>query len=421
MVKPEVHQKQESPIDEGGTQPYQMRYRWVMLALIWSLYSVFGVVMRSISPLITPMLKDLNISYTQMGSILGSWPIAYIPVSLIGGAIMDRWGIRKALCFGIFVIGLSEILRYFPTGFLLMFLCVALFGVGGPMISIGGPKTIALWFRGKERGLAAGIYMTGPSIGGFVAYALTTSVVMPLAGYSWRLTFVYYSLLAFAAALVWWFLAKEVKPTEAAGESISMLKVFTSLIKLRNVQLILIMGFLSFVITHGFNDWMPKILEVSGMSPKMAGFAASISTVAAVPAAVTISPLTPPRLRKHLVAILSVVVAITQPVAVLISGAPLIVGLAIYGAATFAVFPLLLLILMDMPEIGAKYMGVAGGMFFCVSEIGGFGGPFILGALRDLSGNFFVGLFFLVALNLAMIVMALLLKTKPASDAKASP
>ena len=61
MVKSEVHHRQEPPIDDEGTQPYQMRYRWVMLALIWVLYLAFGIVMRSIAPLVTPILKDLNI------------------------------------------------------------------------------------------------------------------------------------------------------------------------------------------------------------------------------------------------------------------------------------------------------------------------------------------------------------------------
>ena len=84
MVKSEVHHRQEPPIDDEGTQPYQMRYRWVMVALIWVLYLAFGIVMRSIAPLVTPILEDLNISYSQMGLILGSWPLTYIVAAVIG-------------------------------------------------------------------------------------------------------------------------------------------------------------------------------------------------------------------------------------------------------------------------------------------------------------------------------------------------
>ena len=102
-----------------------MRYQWVMLALVWLLCWVFGAIARSISPLVTPILEDLNISYSQMGVILGAWPLTYIVVAVIGGAIIDRWGIRKSLLAGIIIIGLSEILRYFANGFIFLFLFVA--------------------------------------------------------------------------------------------------------------------------------------------------------------------------------------------------------------------------------------------------------------------------------------------------------
>ena len=95
-------------------------------------------------------------------------------------------------------------------------------------------------------------------------------------------------------------------------------------------------------------------------------------------------------------------------------------GLVLYGLSFTCFLPLLMLILMDMPEVGSRYMGSAGGMFFCVAEIGGFAGPFILGAIRDLTGGFLIGASFIAGLSLAMCVMALLLKIKPASDTQDS-
>ena len=48
---------------------------------------------------------------------------------------------------------------------LTLFLAVAVFGLGGPFISIGAPKLISAWFGPRERGTAMGLYMTAPSIG----------------------------------------------------------------------------------------------------------------------------------------------------------------------------------------------------------------------------------------------------------------
>ena len=160
-------------------------YRWVMLALLWLLYITFGLVSRSIFPLVTPILADLELSYSQMGLILGSWQLTYIFAALVAGTILDRWGVRKSIFAGVMVIGLSASLRYFSDGFISMLTAVALFGLGGPMISIGGPKTISAWFHGRSRGTAMGIYTTGNWAGGLMALALTNSLVMPLVGNNW--------------------------------------------------------------------------------------------------------------------------------------------------------------------------------------------------------------------------------------------
>jgi len=78
-------------------KPIQRRYRWIMLFLLWLLYIAFGLVARSITPLVTPILNDLRMTYSQMGFILGSWQLTYIMVALMAGAILDRWGVRKSI------------------------------------------------------------------------------------------------------------------------------------------------------------------------------------------------------------------------------------------------------------------------------------------------------------------------------------
>jgi len=417
MVNSSIHQVEEPPYPDR--EPYESRYRWVMLALVWLAYFAFGVIALAMSPLVTPILKDLNLSYSQMGIILGAWPLTYIVVATIGGALIDRWGIRKSILVGIVLIGLSAILRYFVGDFVTLFLCVALFGLGGPMISIGSPKTISLWFRGKGRGTAVGIYLTGAWIGGAVAISTMNSVIMPLTGYSWRIAFVCLGLLALAIALLWWFLTRDAKPAEAT-ESTGMAKVFRGIISIRNVQLVLIMGFLSFAIGHGFDDWLPKILEVGGFSPATAGLAASIPIWVSIPTMIVVPRVVAAHLRGRIIALLSLVVAVTILIIVTTSGIPLIISLVVFGMTYCCVLPLLVLILMDLPEIGSKYMGSASGMFFCVGEIGGFAGPFLVGAIKDLTGGFLVGACFLAGLALIRIFLALSIKIKPTYDIKTS-
>jgi len=413
--KEEIPQNTRSEPNLHGDEvsiPNQNHYRWIMLALLWLLYFSFSLITRSIAPLVTPILKDLKMNYSQMGTILGSWQLAYILVSIFAGTIIDKWGIRKSLFAGAIMIGLSALLRYFPEGFTGMLFAVALFGVGGPMISIGCPKSIAVWFRGSDRGTAVGTYMTGSYIGMLAAFMLTNSFVMPLTGYSWRLTFVFYALVAFTIALLWWFLARDVSLAAVSADNPGITETFIKLMRIRNVQIVLIMGLLSFAILHGFGIWLPKILEAKGLSPISAGFTASIPVVSGIPVLLSIPRVIPPRFRHRFVALAALLTIFTLLLTVITSGIIQIVGLILYGITGSGFLPILTLILMETPGVETRFMGSAGGLFFCIAEIGGFTGPLIMGFLIDLTGTFLAGTVFFAVLSLIILGLTFMLKTE---------
>jgi CP family cyanate transporter-like MFS transporter len=386
-------------------------YRWVILALLWLLYAAFGIISRSIFPLVTPVLTDLNLSYSQMGLILGSWQLTYIFAALVAGAILDRWGVRKSIFAGAIVIGISAALRYYAVGFITMLTAVALFGLGGPMISVGGPKTISLWFRGRSRGTAMGVYTTGSWAGGLMALALTNSLLMPLVDHSWRLAFVVYGITAFGVALQWFLLAREDGFAEHQ-KRISIIEVFGQLIKIRNVRILLVMGLLSFAIIHGFSSWLPRILEDNGLSATKAGWAAALAIATGIPSILIIPSVVPQRLRGRIIAFFAVLTAVNLILVMKMSGMALYIVLAVLGFVNAPFMALLLLVLMDSPGVETQHMGSAGGMFFCVAEIGGFTGPLIMGILVDATGTFMAGAMFLAVLSLAMAGLTFFLDNK---------
>lgn len=389
-------------------RPEDRPYRWVMLALLWSLYASFGLISRAVFPLVTPLLQDLGLTYTQMGVVLGSWQLTYILAALAAGTVLDRWGVRRCLLAGAVLMGLSGGFRFFAVGFWSLLGAVALFGAGGPMISIGGPKTIAAWFVGRDRGTAIGLYMTGPAVGGLLSLSLTNSLVMPALGQSWRLTFVFYGLVALGAGVLWWFLSRERVEPEA-GEKVGLGQVFGRLIGMRDVRVILFMALASFAVSHGFTSWLPRILEVGGLSPAQAGLASAVPVATGALALVVIPRLVPARRRGRVIAVLALLTLIFLLVVSRASGGWLLLGLAGLGMTNSAFLPLMLLILMDSPAVGSRYMGAAGGLYFCVAEVGGFVGPLIMGVLVDATGAFLAGVVFLAGLCLAVSGLTFLL------------
>jgi sugar phosphate permease len=404
--------KQEThPSTHTANSPWSSPYRWVMLALLWLIYTSFGLITRSLYPLVTPIIADLNISYSQMGLVMGSWQLTYIGAATLVGFSMDKWGIRRCLFFGVVVMGLSVGLRYFSLGFGTFLPLVALFGIGGPMISVGSPKTIALWFRGNDRGTAVGLYMTGPWIGGAFALAATNRWIMPLAGNSWRMTFAIYGMMTLAIAFLWWFLARDLE-TKEDTEAVGMRRVFMALIKVRNIQIVLAAGLLGFGIIHGLTSWLPKILETRGFSPMTAGYAASLPLLGGIPSLLILPRVIPAHRRGLALGIIALLASASAWALFTLSGVPLFGGLILYGITCSALIPLPTLILMETPEVGQKYMGAAGGLFFCISEIGGFLSPVVVGILVDWTGGFLAGGYFVVALGVAILLLSLLIQDR---------
>ncbi|MFX1415495.1 MAG: MFS transporter, partial [Promethearchaeota archaeon] len=136
-------------------------YRWIILFLAWLVYFSFGLILTSIPPLVTPIAADLSLTFAQMGVVLGSVILMYIPLAIPIGVIIDRVGLKRMISVGVLFTSTSAILRAFAFSLETLFLTVFLFGFGGPTISVGLAKVVASFFEGRERGLASGIYMTG--------------------------------------------------------------------------------------------------------------------------------------------------------------------------------------------------------------------------------------------------------------------
>jgi len=118
-----------SPIQNDPVKTYSNR--WLMLFGVWILYFCFGLTAYSLAPLVRPITLDLNMNYTEMGRVFGTWQLLYIFTAMPCGSFIDRLGLRKSLLISAVIIGFSCLARSFAEGPLTLLIAVAFFGLGG--------------------------------------------------------------------------------------------------------------------------------------------------------------------------------------------------------------------------------------------------------------------------------------------------
>ena len=391
-------------------------YRWVLLFGVWLVYFAFGLTQVAMAPLVGVIRTDLGLSDGVMGLILGAWPLVYVASAMPCGVFLDRAGPRTSLFASAGIIALSAMARGFADDELGLFFAVALFGIGGPLISIGAPKLVSLWFAGSSRAVAMGIYITGPALGGICALAFTNSFAMPAMDGNWRHVLFLYAGISFAIGVIWLALASHPTAVRLQGKAVTdgaqrQAAVFLDLLKIPAVRLTLIMAVGAFFFNHGLNNWLPEILRRSGMTAAEAGFWAAIPTAIGVASSLLIPRLATPERRR---AIMVALVFSAGLAAFLLQFAgnhlPLTAGLILQGIARGSMMTVMMLSLVETTGVGSRHAGTAGGMFFSAAEIGGILGPLTLGGLSDLTGGFSSGLYLLSGICFLMILLAIRLR-----------
>ena len=402
----------------------QIRGKWWVLFGLWLLYSSFGLVAASVAPLVLNIEASLDMSHAAMGSVMGAWQLVYIFAAIPCGVLLDRLGGRYALLIGALLISASAFGRAYADGYFSFLIAVMLFGLGGPIISSGAPKVVTELFSGSQRGLAMGIYMTGPAIGGVVCLTLTNSLLLPLFDMEWRPVMLLWSGCAVAAGVVWLLLASlfDLKggSSQQEREQPSQLQVIRELLATPAVRVVLLMSVGVFLYNHGLNNWLPELLRIGGKTPAQAGYWAALPTLVGILGSLLIPRLATPSRRFRILISLCVAALLVSLMLQSVNDSTLTIGLILQGIARSSLMTVLILTLVELPGIGEQRVGIASGLFFTAAEVGGVLGPLGIGVIYGASGHFDGALGTLSAVAAVMILGAWYL-SRIASHPKSDP
>lgn len=245
---------------------------------VWAAASVFylyEMVLR-VSPgvMTNELMKDFQVSSTALGVLVSFYYLAYVPLQIPCGLIVDKFGTRKIITFssilcmvGTYMFAESSSLWVAQVGRLLI-------GAGSACAFISCLKVTAEWFSPHKFALVAGLTNMMGTLGGtFAGRPLATLVNQ----YGWRPTTLMLAAAGIIVTLIAWLCIKDspFTPNGAKTEQPNLLPSLRMIIKHPQIWLAASVGGLLYLPISAFSElWaVPFLMSTYKINSELASTA----------------------------------------------------------------------------------------------------------------------------------------------------
>jgi ACS family hexuronate transporter-like MFS transporter len=161
-------------------------YRWIIVSLLFFATTI-NYVDRQIIGLLKPILEvEFNWSESDFAHIVMAFTAAYAIGLLVMGRLIDKIGTKTGYTLIITLWSIAGMLHALARNAFQFALARFGLGIGEAGNFPAGVKSISEWFPKKERGLATGIFNSGPSVGVVMALLIVPWI---LSHYRWQEVF----------------------------------------------------------------------------------------------------------------------------------------------------------------------------------------------------------------------------------------
>ncbi|MFC1914083.1 MFS transporter [Chloroflexota bacterium] len=163
---------------------------WIVGASFLIVLYVAGVIIYGFTAIFEPIAEEFTWSYTQISFAASLRGLEIGILAPITGILVDRWGPRRLIFAGGFIITLGLLLLSSVTSLGMFYAAYITIAIGMSFCTMTVLMTaIANWFR-KNVSIASGVVLSGASFGGLILPIIVR--LIDLLG--WRLTMTMFSL-----------------------------------------------------------------------------------------------------------------------------------------------------------------------------------------------------------------------------------
>jgi len=356
----------------------------------------------SIPPLIPFFQPELELTYSQVGSIMSFLYIGAILMSIPGGWITDRLGVKKTIVLSLVFSGFFVGLLGLTGGYLSAVFFTFLVGLGYGMSNPPTTQGIMVLASDENRGLAMSAKQTGVPIAGGLAAAVLPPLALLV---SWKAAFALAGAAVFFSGLLSQLLyqsAEEKNPISRAAVEEALRSGAPKILGNRNLILLSVAGaFCALVQTSLFTYTILYLKDARGFEVIRAAFCLTLMNGGGVLGRVTWGVMSDRLFSGSRKIILQFLVAliflITLVLALDLSLPPLalILILFVLGASAIGWNGVYHAFIGEIS--GKEIAGRATGFAMAIVFMGGVAGPILFGKIVDAFRSYQAAWFFLSA------------------------
>jgi predicted MFS family arabinose efflux permease len=187
-----------SPIEEERPAPFLpqpfLPQRWQILLVLFLARSSMAYQFQTVGSVGPFLIDGFHIDFTWLGTLIGLYMLPGAVVALPSGVIGQRFGARRAVIFGLFLMFAGGLLTG-SDSFNIVLTGRLISGIGGVILNVMMTKMVTDWFAGHEIVFAMSVFVASWPFG--IALGLVT---LPLVAGEWHWSAAMY--LAAGVALV---------------------------------------------------------------------------------------------------------------------------------------------------------------------------------------------------------------------------
>ncbi|MEA5072858.1 MAG: MFS transporter [Eubacterium aggregans] len=385
--------------------------KWLLLILLLAAFSVTFMTRFVWSPLNSTVSEALGLSKIASGSFMSAFFIGYVITQIPGGMLADKFGVKYVISVGVLLTGLASIGMSFMAGYAQGMIFRIITGLGAGVVMACYSKVISENFEQKDRGIAFGILLIGPTVGLTLANQIGAAV---LTAYGWQTAFRVVGYIAIAVAVILFIFIKNTK-AETPGEKVTLLTGIKYVLSTRNLIFLCLAGFLYMFLNLGVSTWANAYLGSIGYDTAQAAGIMSIYSIGGILGSLltgVIVKKTNISVKYYLIGVYLLIAAVTLIFGFQTQLMVLKVAGFVYGFASYLPNAHLnALTLKFAPEhLSGSVMGVQN----CVFQLASILSPMIVGWSVDLTGTFRTCWFTLAAMP--VIGLIFLFKMKESAE-----